>query len=239
MSNIEQLTRIWEDQREIKNLLGKYVNSLLMNWEERIFASFWSAREDVTLAFNDGVYRGSAAVRGYYEACSARNELVRKCMVARFPEKFADRTEEETKGVGPFKVKAAATPIIEVAGDGETAKGLWSCLGTHNDVESCGPIAHWTMGYFAVDFVREADGWKIWHLQYVNDIDCICGQSWGEKQVLPPEEEAFLPLRDFRYPPYTETKALRTLYSPERPLERAPRIPEAYKTFDETFSYGA
>ncbi len=74
------------------------------------------------------------------------------------------------------------SPLIEVAGDGQTAKGLWSCLGAHNEVGGAGPVANWTWGYFAADFVKEGDGWKIWHLQYLNDVDCICGQSWGKPQ---------------------------------------------------------
>ena len=47
-------------------------------------------------------------------------------------------------------------------------------------------MANWTWGYFAVDFIRENDGWKIWHMQYVNDVDCICGQSWGRASSLIP-----------------------------------------------------
>ena len=67
-----------------------------------------------------------------------------------------------------------------MATDGKTAKGLWHCQGAYNDVEVCGPVANWTWGYFAVDFIRTGEGWKIWHMSYTNDVDCICGQSWGK-----------------------------------------------------------
>jgi hypothetical protein len=99
-------------------------------------------------------------------------------------------------------------------------------------------VANWTWGYFAVDFRREEDGWKIWHLSYTNDVDCICGQSWGkEKQPLPDLPE-FAALADFRYPAYSVTKEVRALYTPSRPHTDAPSIPEPYTTFAETFSYG-
>ena len=235
----EQLVQRWEDQRALKNLMGKYVNCIILNREQDIFDLFWSKKEDVCLGFNDGAYLGEAAVRGYYQACADRNMLVAKLLQKRFPGQLGNLTDEELYGVGPFKVKPLASPVIEVAGDGRTAKGLWYSQGAYNDVETCGPLARWTWGYFAADFVREEEGWKIWHLSYTNDIDCVCGDSWAEA----PKERAalpeFAPLADFAYPAYTVSKTYRELYSPERPHTDCPPIPQPYHTFSETFSYGA
>lgn len=236
MYTTEQLTQRWEDQRAIKNLMGKYANIVILNREQELFERFWSDSEP-TLAFNDGVYRGAEAVKGYYEACRARNALVAELLQKRFPERLGGMSEEEIYGIGPFKVMPMYCPIIEVAGDGETAKGLWYCQGARNDVESCGPRAHWTLGWFAVDFRREADGWKIWHMQYLNDVDCTCGQSWGKAPVEYPELPEFAPLKDFRYPAYTEAKTLREYYTPGRPITCAPDIPEPYEHFADTFTY--
>ena len=156
---------------------------------------------------------------GYYAACRDRNALVASLLQKRFPEVLGGLSPEEIYGVGPFKVKPMACPIIEVAADGETAKGLWCCQGAYNDVEACGPVAHW-------------------HLLYVNDVDCICGQSWGRPQKPYPALPEFAPLADFRYPPYTTAATVREPYSPTRPLTPAPEIPAPYATFAETFSYG-
>ncbi len=234
----EQLTQRWEDQRALKNLMGKYANCIILNREQDIFDLFWSREDDICLSFNDGAYVGAEAVSGYYKACWQRNKLVASLMQARFPEQLGGKSEEEIYGVGPFKVKPLSSPVIEVAVDGRTAKGLWHCQGAYNDVETCGPVANWTWGYFAVDFIRTEDGWKLWHMSYTNDVDCICGQSWGkEKQPLPDLPE-FAALADFHYPPYTVEKTLRELYTPARPHTDCPRIPEPYNTFAETFSYG-
>lgn len=234
----EQLTQRWEDQRALKNLMGKYANCIILNREQDIFDLFWSREEDVCLSFNDGAYVGVEAVSGYYTACYERNMLVARLMQARFPEKLGGKSEDEIYGIGPFKVKPLSSPVIEVAADGKTAKGLWHCQGAYNDVEVCGPVANWTWGYFAVDFIREADGWKIWHMSYTNDVDCICGQSWGkEKQPLPALPE-FAALGEFHYPAYTVAKTIRPLYTPSRPHTDAPQIPQPYDTFADTFSYG-
>lgn len=238
MYTTEQLVERWEAQRAIKNLMGKYANCVILNREQDIYGLFWAAREDVSLMFNDGAYTGAAKVKAYYDACHDRNALVAKLMQKRFPKELGGKSDEEIYGVGPFKVKPMACPVIEVAGDGQTAKGLWFCQGAYNDVETSGPVAHWTWGYFAADFVKEGDGWKIWHLQYLNDVDCICGQSWAGAQVPYPDLPEFAPLADFHYPEYSVCKQFRPLYSADRPTTPCPEIPQPYATFAETFSYG-
>ena len=238
MFTTEELVQRWEDQRALKNLMGKYANCLILNREQDIFGLFWSEEADICLGFNDGYYVGPEAVSGYYQACHDRNALVAKLLQKKFPDKLGDKTDEEIYGIGPFKVKPLSSPVIEVAADGQTAKGLWHCQGAYNDVETCGPVANWTWGYFAVDFRREENGWKIWHLSYTNDVDCICGQSWGREKKPLPDLPEFAALADFHYPPYTMKTQVRELYSPERPHTDAPRIPEPYTTFAETFSYG-
>ena len=238
MYTTEQLVVRWEDQRAIKNLMGKYANCVILNREQDIYGLFWSKGEDVSLMFNDGAYVGAQAVSAYYAACHDRNALVAKLMRDKFPEILGGRSDEEIYGVGPFKVKPMACPVIEVAGDGKTAKGLWYCQGAYNDVETCGPVARWTWGYFAADFVKEDGNWKLWHLQYLNDVDCICGQSWAGEQVPYPDLPEFAPLADFHYPEYTVKKTFRALYSADRPVTLCPEIPGPYDSFAATFSYG-
>lgn len=235
----EELVSRWEDQREIKNLMGKYANCIILNREGEIFNLFWAENtENICLAFNDGFYRGGVAVSGYYDACRERNSLVAKLLQKRFPEKLGSMSDDEIYGIGPFKVKPMACPVIEISDDNNSAKGLWYCQGAYNDVEIGGPIARWTWGYFAADFMRQDSQWKILNLQSVNDVDSICGQSWGKPQANYPELPEFAELREFKYPAYTETVTLREQYSPKRPLTGAPKLPQPYKTFAETFSYG-
>ena len=238
MYTTEQLVVRWEDQRAIKNLMGKYANCVILNREHDIYPMFWSKREDTSLMLNDGAYVGAGSVASYYTACHDRNALVAKLLQARFPEKLGALSDEEIYGIGPFKVKPMACPVIEIAGDGKTAKGLWFCQGAYNEVETCGPVAHWTWGYFAADFVKEEEGWKLWHLQYLNDVDCICGQSWAGEQVKYPDLPEFAPLGEFRYPEYDVKKEFRALYHAGRPVTPCPEIPRPYETFADTFSYG-
>ena len=88
------------------------------------------------------------------------------------------------------------------------------------------------------NLIKEDGQWKIWHLQYLNDVDSLCGQSWGKEVIPYPELPEFAALKDYSYPPYTVAEDVRALYSVDRPLTAAPRIPEPYDTFANTFSYG-
>lgn len=238
MNQTEHLVSAWEDQRTVKNLMGKYVNCVLLNREHEIFERFWANRADVSLMLNDGAYVGAKKVAAYYAACRDRNALVASLLQKRFPAILGGKSEDELYGIGPFKVKPLACPVIEVAEDGETAKGLWYCQGAYNEVEECGPVARWTWGYFAVDFAKDGGHWKIWHLQYLNDVNCICGQSWATPQKELPKLPEFAALGEFTYPEYSVKQCFRPYYTVDTQMSETPRIPEPYKTFADTFSYG-
>lgn len=235
----EDLTDRWEDQRELKNLMGIYANYLTLNMDANVFGDLWSAdREDVCLGTNDGWYEGRSAVAGLYAALRKRNELVAACLQQRFPHEIGSKRPEEIFGIGTFRVFPVSCPVIEIAGDRQTAKGLWYCQGSHAEVEGCGPVSRWTWGYYAVDFVRENGSWKIWHLQHTNDIDAVAGKSWGKPSEPLPQLKEFGVLREFTLPEPTRAVCLRRPYAPDRPLTSAPPMPEPYGTFAETFSYG-
>ena len=61
----EQLVGIFEDQRDLKNLMGKLCYTILLKQEDQMLSRFWSAREDICLGTNQGWYLGREAVGGY------------------------------------------------------------------------------------------------------------------------------------------------------------------------------
>ena len=82
--------------------------------------------------------------------------------------------------VGKLILHATTTPVIEVAADGETAKGVWLMAGTESgltdpevakefpDMYSPGEVqgkkvwAHWVWCKYAIDFLKQDGEWKIW-----------------------------------------------------------------------------
>lgn len=234
----EELLTRWEARREIQNVMGKMTQSYLMMEEALIYDRWWSRREDVCLGVNTGWYKGAEAVKGYYDALGEKIALASRVIAKAFPEKLAGKTEEELYGVGQLGVKPADTFIIEIAGDGQTAKTLWSLHGTYADITPSGPVSYWDWGYYCADFILEDDCWKIWHMQYLTDINSPTGGDWTAEPLSFPEEPEFAAMKDFVFPKPNVPAVLRENYYVGRPFTETPALPEPYETFAETFSYG-
>ena len=238
MLSAEELVGRWEERREIKNLMGRYAVSFLLKKEKTMFEDFWSSREDVSMGMNDGWYVGPASIRAWFAAIDRAVVLKAALLKADLPDKLGDQKDADIYGIGDFDVKPLGTPVIELADDLKTAKGIWYSQGSRADVTAAGPVSYWTFGVFAADFVCEDGAWKIWHLQYLEDINCICGQSWAGEQKPYPELEAYAAMKDVKMPEPDVKVTLREYYTPSRKMAKLPPLPVPYATFADTFSYG-
>lgn len=234
----EELLTRWEDRRELQNIVGRLTHSYLMMEEPLIYDRWWSKREDVCLGVNNGWYSGKAAVKGYYDALDAKIRIASRCIAAEFPEKLGDKTEEELYGVGQLGIRPADTFVLEIAGDGETAKGIWSIHGTVATMTASGPVSVWDWGYLCIDFIKEGEDWKIWHMQDLQDINTPTGGDWTEEPLSFPEEPGFNAIKEFKFPEPNVPCVLREAYYVGRPFTESPSLPEPYDTFTDTFSYG-
>lgn len=235
----EQLVSRWEDRREIKNLMGKYAYCILLKKESEIFDMLWSQEQpDICLGFNKGYYTGKAAVARYYESIHKNNLLKASVLKKVFPEQLGGKTDEELYGIGDFEYVPLSTPVIELAEDGKTAKGIWYSQGTYADVGTSGPVSYWTWRCYAIDFIKEDGEWRIWHLLSVEDINHPAGQNWTKEPEPYPELPEFAELSAVFIPEPTVPEAVRELYYPGRPFAKQPKLPEPYETFGDTFSYG-
>lgn len=235
----EQLVGRWEDQRDLKNLMGKICYTILLKQEDSMVERFWSCRDDICLGRNAGWYAGREAVKGYYSAVYAHTVYYTDFMKKAFPDRMEKLSEEEQFGAGSMDVRPMSTPVIEIAADGATAKGIWYSRGTYNDVTPQGPLSWWDAGVFACDFIREDGVWKVWHMQNLTDIHVENGRSWGD-----PDPESFPDLpkfagaEPFKEPAPNRPETLYIAYYPGRPFQKLPEPPVPYETFSETFSYG-
>ena len=233
----EMLTR-WEWRREIKNLMGRYSTAYTSMHQADNYINYFSKRPDVCLAVNSGYYIGAAAVAGYYEGLRQEITLSSRLIQKKYPADLGDLSDEEVYGVGLMVYKPVDTQVIEIASDGETAKGLWAVRGNYSKLTSCGPVGFWNYGWMAADFVREEDGWKIWHLQMLDEIDHQEGCKWyGEPEHFP-EVPEFAEMKDFKMPEPTIKTVVRECYHGNRPFTPCPEVPVPYDTFADTFSYG-
>lgn len=239
--NTEELVGRFEDRRDVKNLAGKYVMSLLLKKEPTILSDLWSGREDISLGVNGGYYAGRKALEDYYASIDAATRKKAQVLKEVFPEDLGEYSDEQLYGRGPMEIRSLDNAIIEVASDGKTAKGFFYVFGLVTDVSERGPISNWVLGSCCFDFIRENDVWKIWHVLYLEDVDTPAGKTWGDPNAIEqfPEMDGFKDLKGLSLAQPNQPAALRTLYTGSRPFTRLPRVPEPYDTFENTFSYGA
>lgn len=242
MTNLqmEHLVERWEDRRDVKNQLGKFVHYLLLKKEADIVKDLWSSREDICYGVNEGWYKGREAVEGFFGWAPGYTAKVADCLKARFPEKFEGKTDEEIFGVGLMELKSVSNYIIEVAEDGESAKAMCCIFGFNTTVDTRGPVSYWILGTLCADFVYEDGLWKILNMLYLEDINRPAGSDWGVPETpIYPDLPEFEALRGEKAPAPNVPCVLKERYSGTRGKVKTPDIPVPYTTFAETFSYGA
>ena len=239
--NTEELVGRFEDRRDVKNLAGKYVMSILLKKEPTMLQQLWSARDDISLGVNEGYYAGREALEAYYASVDAATKAKAQVLKKVFPEDLGEYTDEQLYGRGPMEIRSLDNAIIEIADDGATAKGYFYVFGLVTDVSERGAVSNWVLGSLCMDFIREDDSWKIWHALYLEDVDTPAGQKWctgKEWDAFPPMKE-FAELEGLEIAKPNKPMKLRELYSGNRPFTKQPRVPEPYDTFENTFTYGA
>jgi hypothetical protein len=212
----------------------------LFRREKDMYENYWSKAADVSLGVNEGYYSGAAAVKGYYEAIDRRTKLESALIQKKYPTRLGGKSAEEVYGVGVLHARPLDTPVIEIAGDGQTAKGMWSVHGMNSELTPAGQVGYWEWTKVAVDFVKEDGKWKVWHLLYLQDLYIPCGESWADsaEKKSYPDDPDYAELKGFVFPEPNVKKVLRERYYNTRRQPEWPDYPEAYETFSETFTYG-
>lgn len=136
------------DYFEIDNLFSLHLRCEAEKCRSYELEHFWSGREDIAFAVGNKAYTGRNAVSRYY----CKNDTGR-----------LDVFGGEGAG-GDFM--SGCSPYIEVAKDGQTAKGVWYVLGVTTDEDEV-----LRTGRVAADLVKEDGVWKIWHLRRCDDFN--------------------------------------------------------------------
>ncbi len=234
----EELARRFIDHREIQNLMGKYALLVMICKDADLVKNFWvPAAENPVLAVNNGYYVGTDAISSYYSAIA--ENYAKKASAAKevFPKQLGGKPAGELFGVGEDHPRPLTSPIIEIAEDEKSAKGLWQVMGVDNSLTEYGPLSTWCWGYAAADFLYEKKSWKIWHLCFFQELVTPCAQDWTKPFSLE-KDPVFSGFSGSCLPEPTIKRNLYQAYSPKREYTAPPRIPEPYRTFRETFSYG-
>lgn len=81
---------------------------------------------------------------------------------------------------GGFIWHTITTPVVEVAEDRQTAKGIWYTPGIVGEYKEDGTnSSQWMWEKYGVDFVRENGEWKVWHMKVYTDWSAPVGEAIG------------------------------------------------------------
>ena len=200
-----------EAVHEIQNLMGRYSYLHTANKHEETVA-LWAQHTPGTMANipSFGLYKGIDGIRKLYIG--------------------AHQVLGEEARIGEMHMHTLTTPVIEVAGDGKTARGVWISPGQETPTFGGQPKAHWAWLKYGADFVKEGGEWKFWHLQVYGLFFTPYEKSWVEQSIV--EEPIELPeeMKPDRKTTYW------TSYTPTIKQELIPAPPQPYETWDDSMS---
>ena len=234
----ELIDRVW-DREEIQKLVAKRV-FLSANEERRreindLWVSEEKNRRTASYGKNWGYYVGMDNIVKYYVVGHHDKLMENLHLCAQADPGISDAPEN--CGFGYMSVRPVTTPLIEIAGDGKTAKGLWYVIGQETSRKPDGsgdPM--WLSEKLGIDFIREADGWKIWHLVEIRDICCRAGEDYSKQEVIvTPDDPA---LSEIKAEFGTPDLEMLTHDSRFNWRDNYPWMPEPYFSFSDEISYG-
>lgn len=217
-----------EDIHAVSNLMDNCTFSTRLHQFDRQFEC-WSANTP-TLTLNSGKYVGYEAVKRFcLNYNQARTQWAMETLRKLHPDTLGENSDETLRDACMNTILTFTTPIVEIAYDGNTAKGLWYVFGETTDVYPGGAKAAWYFGRCATDFIKEKGQWKFWHMTLFTDISSPVGGNWGSSTMYP--QEGIAPPTPTIEGPFYHS------YSADYVSLMNPPFPEPYDTFSNTFSY--
>lgn len=189
---------------DIQNLMGRYTVNHTPATIHQAINFFALELPDVSAEIGDrGVFVGEAGLRELF--------------VGRFP----------MEPVGNLLVHYLTTPMIQVASDGKSARGVWRSPGVEAVRPQDGgqPVALWSFGAYAADFVHIGGEWKIHHLQWFRMIKSSFAEGWVN-------DLSMTHTGQIGDSPNVRPVTYHNPYTPESVQEPVPPCPPAYDTHD-------
>ena len=231
----ELIRRVW-DIEDIKDLMGRRVYYVANEWRRQELSDLWVTkpenRRTASFGRNWGFYVGMEEISNYYVVKHDKDR--QEILDALCAENHDIENKRENLGLGCLINHPISSSLVELAIDGKTAKGMWYGISHETTALPGGHAeARWMMEKIGVDFIKEDDDWKIWHMVIATDLTCEAGDDYGKQPVYPepgtdPVENEF----------GTPTIAMLIHNNTFNWWDNYPAQPEPYYTFTDDISYG-
>jgi hypothetical protein len=213
-NSLEARVQALEDIHQIQNMMSRYEYFHTVGMHKEVLNMFASKTPGVAVEIPHlGRYEGLVGIRRFW---------------------IGANFQTDTKREGIMIMHTLTTPVIEVAGDGKTAKAVWISPG-----HETGPFggepgkvnAVWSWNKYGVDFVKEDGVWKFWHFHLYRIFKTPYDKSWVEAPYQRPPAQTDPDKRPDKPSTYD------WVYSPAVETENIPEPPAPYETWDPAKSY--
>ena len=228
----EWVGRLW-DVENVKQLMARRCYYIYNDARRQELDDLWvkkpENRATASYGSNWGYYVGMEEIARYYVL---EHDKRMKARLARYRE--AMPSGGVTDKTGYMNMHTLSTPLVKLAQDGKTCRGMWYDMNAYNDGSPDGSAEELLLPWqVACDLIKEDGVWKIWHLFLSNDMFITIGKPVSEIPVYPgPGED---PVREEFGKPTIPMLAHDNTFGWG---DMYPPMPEAYYTFDAANSYG-
>ena len=176
----ELIVRIM-DKEAIKKLMARrafyYANNQRRRELDELWVSTREYRDSASYGRNWGYYVGMDSIANYYVLEHTKKQYADLAAIHENDPSVA--VDNQNLGWGCTAFHTVTTPMLYIAGDGKTARGLWYSAGQETIMQADGTAkAYWTMDNMSADFVKENGSWKIWHLVVCSDFFVEAGTDF-------------------------------------------------------------
>lgn len=183
----ELIVRIM-DKEEIKKLMARrafyYANGQRRREMDELWVNTPEYAPTASYGRNWGYYVGKDSIEKHYVVDHTEKQY--RALEALRGNNPEIEVNNLNLGLGCTAFHTVTTPMLYIAGDGATARGLWYSAGQETIMQADGTArAYWTMDNMAADFVREKGQWKIWHLVVCSDFFVEAGTDFKTGTLTP------------------------------------------------------
>lgn len=209
--SLEERVQRLEDIQQIQNLMARYEYWHTVGMHQNVVDMYAKKTPGVSVEIPHlGKYEGPEGIRRFW---------------------IGANFQTDTKRDGVLIVHTLTTQVIEVAGDGKTAKGVWISPGLESGPFGGEMNAVWSWNKYGVDFVKEDGEWRFWHFHLYRIFKTPYDKSWVEVPYNPPPPQTDPDKKPDKPSSYD------WVYSPTAVTENIPEPPAPYETWDDTKAY--
>ncbi len=235
----KKTARMAEDYRQVVNCMMRHIYGYYYHMEEEELQKYWAIdKTDVMYAHSNIAHYGYDSIYHYYvEGTNASKAKGRE-----IGETVYGLSYEGNAAPGYRVVHILGSPYVEIAGDGQTAQGVWMSYSTMSRMTEDGKAdPQQVIQRFSGDFVKENGEWKIWHVRdyedfFLKPLAIMPNLDGSARPDDPPQQ----------YGPYATKEERRAagivdlefesaaIYQPWTVTAREPHLPEPYETWADT-----